>query len=271
VFLHGFASSLFSWRHVVRELGDRYRMIAFDRPGQGLSGRPLAEEWEGESPYTSVSLARQTIALMDALGVDRAVLVGHSQGSTVSVLVDELFPERVSGLVLVNTPTASPRFRPVPQAILRSLSASRHVRWYAPLIPRPFFGRNARAVMGLAYHDPNRLSDETIELELRATRVKDWDRSLVESVPIQAGLRVLASLSSVTAPTLVVAARNDRTVPYRHQVRAARLIPCARLVTFEATGHVTPEERPGALAEVIGDFVDELHPAPAAKVGAVRA
>ena len=257
IFLHGFASSLYSWRHIMAALRDRYRVIAFDRPGWGLSGRPLEGDWEGESPYASAASARQTVALMDALGVEQAVLVGHSQGATISVLVDEIRPERVSALVLVNTPTASKRFRSVPPELVRRLRQLPFMR-LAPLLPRPFFGRNARGVMGLAYHDAKRLSDETIALELKATQVKDWDLSYLELVPAAAGLHVPTSMSAVTAPTLVIAGRNDRTVPYRDQVRAARAIPGARLVTFGATGHVVPEERPDAFADVVKDFLDSL-------------
>lgn len=258
LFLHGFASSLYSWRHVMAALRTRYRVIAFDRPGFGLSGRPLPANDAAENPYTLSSAARQTVALMDALGVGRAVLVGHSQGCTISVMVEEAYPERVTGLVLVNSTTASRRFRAIPPQLIRRLREAAPVRWLAPLVPRPFFGRNARAVMGMAYHDPKQLSDETVELELRATRVKDWDLSYVELAPVQSGLHVPAAMAAVTAPTLVVAGRNDRTVPYRDQVRAACAIPGARLITFEATGHVVPEERPEALAEVIDDFVGGL-------------
>jgi pimeloyl-ACP methyl ester carboxylesterase len=258
IFLHGFASSLYSWRHIMAALPDRYRLIAFDRPGFGLSGRPLAGDWVGASPYSSQSSALQTIEFMDALGVDQAVLVGHSQGSSISVLVDELIPERVQAMVLVNSPVASPRFRRVPDSLVARLRSITHIEWAAPLIARPFFGRNARAVMGMAYHDPKRLTDETIELELRATRVKDWDRSYVELAPSAAGLHEPEAMAAVSAPTLVIAGRNDHTVPYRDQVRAAQEIPGARLITFEATGHVVPEERPEAFAEVVSDFLDEL-------------
>jgi pimeloyl-ACP methyl ester carboxylesterase len=259
VFLHGFASSLYAWRRVMAGLRDHYRVIAFDRPGFGLSGRPLRGDWEGESPYTNISAAEQTVVLMDALGVGRAVLVGHSQGATISVIVDAMSPERVEALVLVNTPSAARRFRPVPAALVAGLRSLPMVERLAPLLPRPFFGRNARAVMGFAYHDPKRLSDETIDLELKATRIRDWDRAYVEFAPAQMGLYVPEAMASVTAPTLVVAGRNDRTVPYRDQVRAAQQIPGARLITFEATAHVVPEERPEAFLEVVEDFIGGLN------------
>jgi len=256
VFLHGFASSVYSWRHAMGALAAHYRVIAFDRPGFGLSGRPLEGDWTGESPYSMRSSAHQTLALMDALGVERAVLVGHSQGASVAVLVADECPGRVEGLVLVSAPTGSRRFRSRPY--LDKIRSLPQLRRLAPLVPRSFFGKNARAVMSWAYADPKRLSDETVELELKAVRVKDWDLSYVELTKQQGGYHFPEAMARISVPTLVVAGRNDRTVPYRNQVKVAHAIPGARLLTFYDTGHVPPEERPGAFNEVLGDFVEEL-------------
>ena len=66
------------------------------------------------------------------------------------------------------------------------------------------------------------------------------------------------AMARIGVPTLVVAGRKDRTVPYRDQELAARSIPGARLITFYDTGHVVPEERPEAFAAVLADFLDGL-------------
>jgi pimeloyl-ACP methyl ester carboxylesterase len=256
VFLHGFASSVYSWRHAMAALSGRYRVVAFDRPGFGLSGRPLEGEWSGENPYSMTAAAHDALALMDHLGVERAVLVGHSQGASISVLVADEHPERVHALVLVNAPTASRRFKGRP--VLERLRGIPQLRRLAPLIPRPFFGGNARTFMAMAYSDPRKLTDETIQLELKATHVKDWDLGYVELTRVHEGLHFPEAMSRITAPTIVVAGRDDRTVPYRNQVKVAEAIPGARLITFYDTGHVLPEERPGAFNEVLEDFLDEI-------------
>jgi len=197
----------------------------------------------------------QTVGLMDELGVERAVLIGHSQGAAVSVLTAARNPERVRALVLIAPPTASKRFRERP--LLDVLQRIPQVRHLAPLVPRPFFGRNARLVLSRAYHDPSKLTDETLQLELKATRVKDWDLAYVALTAAHSRFHEPEAMARVSAPTLVVAGRNDMTVPHRDQVRVARSIPNARLVTFESTGHVVPQERPEALAEVVVDFLAE--------------
>lgn len=256
VFIHGFASSQYAWRHAMRAFASRSRVIAFDRPGFGLSSRPLSGEWDGESPYSMASSARQTVELMDALGVEKAVLVGHSQGAAIAVLVADTYPERVSALVLVSAPTASKRFQPRPWLdSVRKLPQIQHI---APLMPRFFFGRNARKFMSMAYDDPARLTDETVELELKATHVRDWDLGYVQLTAAQTGFHSVDAMSRIHVPTLLVAGRKDRAVPYRDQVAAAHAIPGARIVAIADTGHVVQEERPEAVAAIVGDFLDEL-------------
>jgi len=256
VFLHGFASSVYAWRDVMRAMAPRARVIAFDRPGFGLSSRPLGTQPGAESPYSMESSVRQTIALMDALGVERTTLVGHSQGAAIALMVADAVPERVSALVLVSSPTASTRFRQRPALDrLRRLPQVRHL---APLVPRPFFGKHARWFMAMAYHDPSRLSAETVELERKASHVKDWDLALVELKGAQTGFHSPDAMARVHVPTLLVAGREDSTVPFADQVAAARAIPGAHLVALPATGYVPQEERPAAFAEALADFLDRL-------------
>jgi len=193
---------------------------------------------------------------MDALGVQRAVLVGHSQGAAIALMAADAYPERVSALVLASSPTASKRFRPRPYlSRLRRLPQVQHL---APLVPRPFFGSHARWFMAMAYHDPSRLSAETVELELKATRVKNWDLAFVELTAAQTGFHSPEAMARVRVPTLLVAGRDDRTVPFADQVAVARAMPGSHLVAFSHTGHVVQEERPEAFAEVVGDFLDRI-------------
>ena len=100
--LHGFGASTFSWQEVMGPLAEMGTVVAFDRPAFGLTERPMPGEWEGPNPYTPEAQADLTVGLMDALGVEQAVLVGNSAGGTVALLTALTYPERVEGLVLVD-------------------------------------------------------------------------------------------------------------------------------------------------------------------------
>ncbi|MCX7681828.1 MAG: alpha/beta fold hydrolase, partial [Anaerolineae bacterium] len=98
--LHGFAASTFSWREVIGPMAEWGTVVAFDRPGFGLTERPL--RWEGPTPYSHEAQAQLTVRLMDALAIEQAVLVGNSAGGAIALLTALTYPERVEALVLVS-------------------------------------------------------------------------------------------------------------------------------------------------------------------------
>ena len=100
ILLHGFGASTFSWREVMEPLAANATVVAFDRPAFGLTERPLT--WDTFNPYATSNQARLTVGLMDALGIERAVLVGNSAGGTVAALTALTYPERVEALILVD-------------------------------------------------------------------------------------------------------------------------------------------------------------------------
>jgi pimeloyl-ACP methyl ester carboxylesterase len=94
--LHGWSDSSFSFSRVLPLLPAEWRAIVPDQRGHGESDRPV-------DGYTMEQLARDAIALLEALRIPRAVVVGHSMGSFVAQHVAALAPERVSHLVLVDS------------------------------------------------------------------------------------------------------------------------------------------------------------------------
>jgi len=114
VLLHGFGGSLFSWRDLAEPLASDHRVLVFDRPGFGLTSRPLREEWMGDEddPYTLEAAAAQTIGLMDHVGMRKAGLIAHSAGSAVAVAAAARYPERVTALVLEDPAVVCTRMAP---------------------------------------------------------------------------------------------------------------------------------------------------------------
>ncbi|WP_083458963.1 alpha/beta fold hydrolase [Jiangella muralis] len=78
-------------------LGDRFRCLSYDARGSGRSDRPAEPE-----RYRVTELVADTLAVLDAAGADRAVLVGNSLGGLVAYLTAALHPDRVAGLVLIS-------------------------------------------------------------------------------------------------------------------------------------------------------------------------
>lgn len=93
VLIHGLSASFGFWEHQLTDLAPDRRVLALDLPGFGRSGRP-------DAPYTPPWFADVVVAWMDHVGLDAAVLVGHSMGGQIALTTALAHPERVAALVL---------------------------------------------------------------------------------------------------------------------------------------------------------------------------
>jgi pimeloyl-ACP methyl ester carboxylesterase len=99
VLCHGFPELAYSWRHQLPALAAGYRAIAPDQRGYGLSDRP-----EKVEAYTIIELCNDMVGLLDAKGINKAVFCGHDWGGIVVWMMPLLHPDRVAGVIGVNTP-----------------------------------------------------------------------------------------------------------------------------------------------------------------------
>ena len=100
VLLHGFPELAYSWRHQVPALAAAgYRAIAPDQRGYGMSSKP-----DGVSEYSIQHLIGDVTGLLDALDIERAIIVGHDWGALLAWQMALLVPERMSGLIALNIP-----------------------------------------------------------------------------------------------------------------------------------------------------------------------
>jgi pimeloyl-ACP methyl ester carboxylesterase len=121
VFSHGFPELAYSWRSQVAALaGAGFHAIAPDQRGYGLTDRPAAVD-----QYTIVHLCGDLAGMMDALHLDRAVFCGHDWGGAVVWMMPLLFPDRVAGVIGVNT-AFMPRAPGPPIEMLRKARGERN-------------------------------------------------------------------------------------------------------------------------------------------------
>lgn len=104
VCLHGRWGRGETWADLMRRYGDRYRVIAPDQRGHGLSGKPI-------SRYTSEEMAKDVIGLMEALGLKSCVLIGHSMGGQVAAYAAALYPGCISKVAIFDKSPAGPVIR----------------------------------------------------------------------------------------------------------------------------------------------------------------
>ena len=91
ILLHGWPETSYTWRHVMDALGQDYRMLAPDLRGIGDTAKP-------DGPHDKATVAGDIWAIMDARGIERAVLVGHDIGARVAMRMtmrsDDFSPQR---------------------------------------------------------------------------------------------------------------------------------------------------------------------------------
>jgi len=260
VLLHGFGASSFSWRDVMPALSADRRVVAFDRPSAGLTQRLMPNEWNpadyaGGSPYSPEAQADLTVALLDELGIERAVLVGHSAGGSVAMLTALKYPERVEALVLVDPAIYT---EGGPPAFVYPLLKTPQMRRLGPLVGRALGGPAGERILKMAWHDPSRITEEIRQGYRLPLRAENWDRALWELTVARRPLDLGERLDELTVPVLVVSGDDDRIVPTEESRRLAEEIAGADLALIEDAGHVPHEEQPAAFLEAVGTFLEGL-------------
>jgi pimeloyl-ACP methyl ester carboxylesterase len=235
VFLHYWGGSSRTWRFVMNELSGAYRTIATDHRGWGESDAP-------ETGYTIGDLADDAQGAIDALGLSRYVLVGHSMGGKVAQLVASRRPQGLEGLVLV-----------------------------APSPPSPMMlSDEQRAVMVSAYESresvgwvlDNVLTGSTLTPERREQVIEDSLRGAPQAKAAWPNVAmredITGEVTAIDVPVLVIAGERDQVD--RVETLQAELLPRiagARLEILPSIGHLSPLEAPSAVAAAIERFVGD--------------
>jgi pimeloyl-ACP methyl ester carboxylesterase len=250
VFIHGLGASWQSWLEQMPDFAKRHRVVAMDLPGFGYS----------ELPSEDISIefyGQWTCKLMDALGIESATVVGNSMGGFVGAELAIRFPERVQRLVFIsaaifwqNTRRSQPLLR---LARLTDAAAARAVtRATDDIATRRRLRQWALASAGFRY--PHLVSPELAHEMVRSARRTDGFLPGLEAL---ADYDVEEELPKISCPTLIVWGAHDTLVPVKDAARLEDLIPGARRVVFERTGHVAMLERPERFNRLLGEFLEE--------------
>lgn len=258
VLIHGFGGSLFSWRGVLAPLAASHRAVALDLPGFGWSGRSAS------IPLGHRDQARRVTELMDRIEIGSATLVGHSMGAAIAQYVALDAPGRVNGLVLVAPIDASAPLRRGHQRAQRRLFMA---AIGAATVVRPVaFAAVRRALRSMVF-DPATVDGEMVA-GYAEPLMRPGTPACVTRMAADVSMEAAADISGIAAPALVVSGERDRVIPMERTAGLATKIPGAQHVVLAGTGHLPPDEAPGRLASLIGQFVAERAGVPSPRAGA---
>lgn len=232
VLLHGTSASLHTWDGWAAELSKTRRVIRFDLPAFGLTGP------HPQNDYSIDGYVNFVIAVMDKLGVQRFALAGNSLGGQIAWATAVAAPTRVSALVLVDA--GGYAFKPASVPIgfrLARIPGLRRVMEFT--LPRGVVKSSIENVYGNPALVTPALVDRYYELTLRA-----GNRAALAYRMDQMLAGDVAQIKTLKMPTLILWGGQDRLIPLENAHWFARDIAGAKLVTFEALGHLPHEEDP---------------------------
>jgi len=238
VLINGFASTMDMWNPpVLAALADHFRIITFDNRGTGYSS-------VSDEPFSIPLFASDTLALMDALGIARAHILGLSMGASIAQELVLSQPERVDRLILVAGTCGGSRAVWMTPEVLETLSDKSGSgvdlanRMFSVLFPQKW----------LAAHDPWQYCPDVRETVSEESAAKQ-----AEALFSWPG--TYDRLPQIRSPTMVVTGTEDAVIPPANAVTLADRIPNARLEQILGAGHGLMYQCPGEFAKAVLEFL----------------
>lgn len=259
VMIHGTGASLHTWEPLRERLDNRFRVVAYDQPGHGLTGPHPERDYEYSGMVDALD------AVFAAEGIEEAVLIGNSMGGWVAWRDAIENPARVRALVLVDASglpydaASDPiGFRIMTSPIGRTLASK--------LTPRSLIEQSVYDAI-----EKDEVIDEAmVDRYWELLRYPGNRSAMVDQF---AGQREDASerLSEITQPTLIVWGSEDLLIPVESAVVFERRIPDAYSVVYDGVGHIPQEEVPDIMARDLRAFLRRIDSAnPLAKPPPLR-
>lgn len=247
VFIHGLSGCWQNWLENIPHFARRHRTITVDLPGFGHSELPQEE-------ISVPGYGRFVDAFLGEIGIERAALIGNSMGGFIAAETAISHPGRVEKLVLVSAAGGSGQRGREGERLIRlaklghPLAAAFFAR-REHLVRRP---RLRRALLWRVAQYPEQLEPELC-YEVASGGGKP---GFLDALDALFNYDFADRIPEISCPTLIVWGGNDQIVPVRDADEYERLIPEARKVIFEDTGHVSMLERPARFNKLVEEFLN---------------
>jgi aminoacrylate hydrolase len=242
IFVSGLNGTGRSWQPQVTAFEDRFRVITYDQRGTGASDK-------AQQVFSVDGMTAELAALMDAIGIERASIVGQSTGGAIGQTLAIDYPSRVERMVIYSTWThCDPWFRRLfeaRRAMYEQCGPELHARFHP-----------------LWLYSPDYVNSHDVEIE--AERVKAIDgappvRCSVGRINAILAFDRRADLDRIETPTLIIVARDDYITPSYHAEALHRSIRGSELKVFEGGGHSLSRTRTAEFNAVVRGFLTRTH------------
>jgi len=246
--VHGWAGNINNWKEVIGPLSRDFRVLALDLPGSGQSGCCPCQK------YTTTYYADFLAKFLDALGIEKASVLGNSMGGQVAAEFAIRHPDRTLKLILCDAAGAGgfPGVMKLAAVVINS-------RTVIPLI-HLVFPVNEKNLAGVPESERRRvtLAEDRYTSDARACT----GRALSASMKSMAGRNLSDQLNRIQAPTLVLWGSNDDLLPVATADVFTEKIPGAKKVIIEGGVHTPMQWKPNEFVDSVNSFLreNELEP-----------
>jgi pimeloyl-ACP methyl ester carboxylesterase len=260
--VHGVPLNGYHWRNIIDRVQHRRRCIAVDLMALGYT------EIAPTQDVSFTAQARMLAEVMDALGIEKADLVGNDSGGAIAQIFAARYPERLTSLVLTNCDVHDGWPPPQVLPIMEHARKGTLAPIFQPMLDRPDFARERHArgesvPLFRSYADPSVLTDEVIRLYLRPLlasqqRIEAFQRYWLGFDNAHT-VAIHSALEALQVPTLIVWGLKDIFFDRKWAYWLKDTIPGARRVVEVAGGRLFfPEDLPDTLAGPMLTFWDEV-------------
>lgn len=248
ILVHGLGASAEIWKDNIGPLAESHRVYAPDLVGFGHTDKP-------DIKYNPQDFILFLKGFMDAVGLEKASLVGLSLGGGIALLFTIEYPARVEKLVLVDSAGLGPEMT-LPMKLGSMAFFTKWLKFSKPML--------ASGMKRLVYNQ-DVVTEGLVDLYYKMLAKPDAMRTVsrvLSSVATLAGARkdvlglIRERLHTIDVPTLIVWGREDRIIPLKHGIQGQEQIRGARLYIFDACGHIPNLEKPAEFNRIVLDFLD---------------
>ena len=241
VLLHGFASALETWSAIMPQLAEKHRVLALDLKGFGWTDRP-------EGDYSPQAQARLVLALMDARGIQKASVVGHSWGASVALAMALAAPNRVEKLVIYDGWMYEEQ--------LPTVFHWARAGGVGEFLFALYYDQRADEKMELAFYDRRFVTERLVETVEQALDRPGTKAAALAAVRGQRFTEMQERYRTIQQDTLLLWGREDQVATLANGERLSKELPRARLVVYPQCGHFPMIEAQAPSTRDLVKFLD---------------
>ncbi|OEH92740.1 alpha/beta fold hydrolase [Bacillus solimangrovi] len=245
VLLHGFLSSLFSFRKLIPLIKEHYSVLALDWPPFGLSGKVK------NFTYRTDYIAAVIVEMFELLSIEKFVLVGHSMGGQVALKIASIKQEKCQSLILIAGSGYMTKFP-------RKIKTATYIPFFPFILKGYLQKKGVRGNLNDVVYNKKMIDDEM---------VKGYEEPFMKRGMLTGMTRFLRhreddlsskQLQNIHVPTLLIYGEQDEIIPVKIGQRLANDLPYSTLKLLPKTGHLIPEERAEDTFKLIHEYLASI-------------